>query len=97
MIEPISAIGMSEDSVQGAMGSGVKSTPFVDWMEKELERSNEALNTADVNIKKLASGEQIALHDVMFSIEDARLQFQLLTQIRSRVLEAYQDLLRMQI
>jgi flagellar hook-basal body complex protein FliE len=34
---------------------------------------------------------------VMLSLEEAQLSFQLVTQVRNRLLEAYQDVLKMQI
>jgi flagellar hook-basal body complex protein FliE len=48
-------------------------------------------------VQRLASGDTSNLHEVMLGIERARMQFQLLVQVRNRVLEAYQDVLRMQV
>lgn len=97
MIEAITAYGVS-DSVQVQKESTqVQSTGFADWIKQELVQSSDALKEADANMKKLASGEPVSLHEVMLSMEEAKLQFQLVTQIRNRILEAYQDVLRMQI
>lgn len=97
MIEPIANVGLLDGVSGEAPASATQSLSFADWYGQELKRTNEVLGTADNNIRKLAMGEPVALHEVMMSIEDARLQFQLVTQIRTRALEAYQDLLRMQI
>jgi len=97
MIDAIAAYG-SMEAIQGdATPNTVQATGFADWIAQELTKANGAINSADENMKKLAVGEPVALHDVMLSMEEARLQFQLVTQIRNRVLDAYQDLLRMQI
>ena len=97
MIEAITAYGVSDniDAQQGT--TQVQSSGFADWIKQELVQSNDALKEADSNMKKLASGEPVSLHEVMLSMEEAKLQFQLVTQIRNRILEAYQDVLRMQI
>jgi flagellar hook-basal body complex protein FliE len=37
------------------------------------------------------------IHEVMMRLETAKLSFELAVQVRNRILEAYQDVLRMQI
>jgi len=96
MIDPIAAYGNME-SIGNVATNATRSTTFIDWMGAELTKANGAINDADVNLKKLAANEPVALHEVMLSIEEARLQFQLVTQVRNRILDTYQDLLKMQI
>jgi flagellar hook-basal body complex protein FliE len=97
MIEAIGAYGIAE-GIQGAVATGAsQSSTFADWINQELAQANGAINAADGNLKKLAVGEPVSLHEVMLSMEEAKLQFQLVMQMRNRVLDAYQDLLRMQI
>ncbi|MBI6545164.1 MAG: flagellar hook-basal body complex protein FliE [Cyanobacteria bacterium NC_groundwater_1444_Ag_S-0.65um_54_12] len=47
--------------------------------------------------EQLASGEDVALHDVMIAAEKASISIQLTTQIRNKLLEAYQEIMRMQV
>ncbi|MES2355364.1 MAG: flagellar hook-basal body complex protein FliE [Pseudomonadota bacterium] len=96
MIDSIAAYGNME-GIGNVATNATRSTTFIDWMSTELTKANGAINDADVNLKKLAANEPVALHEVMLSIEEARLQFQLVTQVRNRILDAYQDLLKMQI
>lgn len=70
---------------------------FSTWFSNEITRANEALGTADSQLKQLAAGDPIPVHEVMLSLEEAQLTFQLVTQVRNRLLEAYQDILKMQI
>ena len=44
-----------------------------------------------------AAGGAVSLHDTMVQLEQARLSFQLAIQVRARVLEAYQEIMRMQV
>jgi len=97
MIEAITAYGASDSIGLKTESTQVQSSGFSEWIKQELVQSNDALKEADTNMKKLASGEPVSLHEVMISMEEAKLQFQLVTQIRNRILEAYQDVLRMQI
>ena len=52
---------------------------------------------ANSTIVALASGDQVDLHDVMIKSEQANITFQLAVQVRNKVLEAYQEVTRMQI
>jgi flagellar hook-basal body complex protein FliE len=47
---------------------------------------------------QLAASEVVQnLHHVMMRLEESRLSFQLMMQVRNRLLEAYQDVMKMQI
>lgn len=59
--------------------------------------TNDQLNAADHALTQLASGHASNLHQSMITMEQAKLSFQYLTQIRNRLMSAYQDLLREQI
>lgn len=71
--------------------------PFSERLVAEMEAVNSKLLTAETGLRDLATGKQGNIHHVMLALEDARMSFQLLAQVRNKVLEAYQDLLRMQI
>lgn len=48
-------------------------------------------------IQGLALGETDNLHQVMMNLESARLQFDLLLQVRNKIMDAYQQLMSMQV
>jgi flagellar hook-basal body complex protein FliE len=70
---------------------------FGRWFTQQVGEVNGKIAESDRQLQALASGEAQNLHQVMISLEDARLSFQLLAQVRNRVLEAYQDVMRMQL
>jgi flagellar hook-basal body complex protein FliE len=70
---------------------------FAAWLDKELSHVNSQIVNADTQVRQLAAGETDNLHQVMVSLEEAKLSFQLALQVRNRLLEAYQDILRMQV
>jgi flagellar hook-basal body complex protein FliE len=97
---------MSVDSVaavSAAMQTGATNLPgtnpvgFGAWFERELGQVNSALLQADRQLAALATGETQSLHQVMIAVEEARLATQLLVQIRNRLVEGYQEVMRMQI
>lgn len=70
---------------------------FGAWLERSMARLNRDLAQADAGLEQLAAGEAQNLHQVMIALEEARLGLQLAVQVRNRLLEAYQEVLRMQI
>lgn len=89
-IAPLATQAPSSAASQAAPG-------FAQWVDRELTSLNTQLVTAEQGIQKLATGTAENLHEVMLQLEQARLAMQVAAQVRSRVLEAYQDVMRMQV
>lgn len=62
-----------------------------------MNRVDTSLRAADTQLRELAAGEDIPLHDVMITMERARMDLTLMAEARNRLLEAYQELMRMQL
>lgn len=45
----------------------------------------------------LLSGNHVALHQAMIAMEEASVSFQLMVEVRNKLMEAYQELMRMQV
>jgi flagellar hook-basal body complex protein FliE len=54
-------------------------------------------NAANEAIASLAAGEDIELHQVMITMQQADIAFQLALQVRNKIVEAYQEVMRTQI
>ena len=84
-----------------AMGAAtmgaVAPADFSAIFDKAIGGLNGSLLKAENGLQRLAAGDAKSIHEVMIGIESAKLEFQLAMQIRSRVLEAYQDLMRTQV
>lgn len=75
-----------------------KPTPsFASWLAETVITTNNKLVDADHALQQLASGEGVSLHQTMLKLEEAKLSFQYMEQIRNRLMSAYQELLREQI
>lgn len=89
------ALAASTLPAQANDASGV--SRFGSLLETEVSRVNQNVADAELALQKLASGQKVELHDVMITLETARIGVQTLIQVRNRVLEVYQDLTRMQV
>lgn len=68
-----------------------------DWLAQQLQQTDVKIKSADVAVQQLAAGRDVELHRVMLDIEQARVSFDLMVQVRNRLVEAYQDIVRMQV
>jgi flagellar hook-basal body complex protein FliE len=48
-------------------------------------------------VENMIAGNVTEVHDVMAAAEEAQLAFELLLETRNRLLESYQEIMRMQI
>lgn len=71
--------------------------PFSDQLLADMSSFNTKLVSAEMALQDFAAGKSNNIHHVMLALEDAKLSFQLLVQVRNKLLEGYQDILRMQI
>lgn len=63
----------------------------------ELQKVNDKQVASEHLLQDLAAGKTDNLHHVMMSLEDAKLSLQMLVQVRNKLLEGYQEVLRMQV
>lgn len=62
-----------------------------------VSKVNDIQVQSDKSIQALASGESKNLHEVMIAVEKASISFQFMSQVRNKALEAYQEVMRMQV
>ena len=62
-----------------------------------LEQVNNLQSEADSLAQKFAVGDPVDTHEVMLTMQKASLALQLTIQVRNKVVEAYQEIMRMQI
>ncbi|GAB3771681.1 flagellar hook-basal body complex protein FliE [Ramlibacter monticola] len=98
-LEAIQALGL-HDEVPGALrplAPAAGTTDFGAQVAQGLQELNQQLLASQVDLQRMAAGETANLHEVMVRLEEGRIALQLALQVRNRALEAYQDLMRMQI
>jgi flagellar hook-basal body complex protein FliE len=74
------------------------STPsFKDMLAQALDTVNNLQINADRMAQKLATGEAKDIHEVLMAVEEVSVGLQLTMQIRNKIIEAYQEIMRMQV
>ena len=93
-VEPVSLAVAGSPSVTTAAPQGAG---FSEMVTQGLDQVNAALLDSQVDMQRLAAGDVDNLHQVMLKMEQSRLSFQLMMQVRNRLLESYQEMMRMQV
>lgn len=97
-LNPVATIGTDNQLAKG-LGSSEPAgkASFRDLLEKSLGEINDLQSVAEEKIRKFATGEVTDVRDVMVAVEEANLAFQTTLQIRNKVVEAYQEISRLQV
>ncbi|WHY79738.1 flagellar hook-basal body complex protein FliE [Neobacillus sp. WH10] len=72
-------------------------TSFSDVLQGYLENVDSTVKQAQDLSTKVAAGEVDNIHDVMIASQKAQLALELTVTIRDKAVEAYQEMMRMQI
>lgn len=79
----------------------VKQTPLAETFGKYLKDAasnyNDTQTQADTMIQRLATGDKVDIHDVAMAVQKAAISNQLAIQVRNRLVEAYQEMMRMPV
>jgi len=70
---------------------------FRETLEEAIQRVNDLQLQADQAIQELTTGESKDVAQTMIAVQKASLSFQLMTQIRNKIVQAYEEVMRMPI
>jgi flagellar hook-basal body complex protein FliE len=70
---------------------------FTKVVEQFLTDVNSQQTQADQLVQQMATGRVENLHDVMLAVAKADLSFRTVLEVRNRLAEAYQEIMRMQV
>jgi flagellar hook-basal body complex protein FliE len=102
-MEQISAISRVDSSASMQQMEQINPMPqqagitFGQIMTEGVNGVNESLKIVNVQLEKLALNEPVSTHDLMITMEKAKLELQMAIEVRNKVVEAYQELMRMQL
>ena len=91
--------------VQPQAGTAISGNPtrlsnpgsFGKMLTDSIDQVNRLQVAADSSINDLATGKQTDIHRTMVAMEKASISFELLMQIRNKVISAYDRIMRMPI
>lgn len=73
-----------------------KSPDFGDAITSAFEQVDKLQSDADLQVGNLVQGKEQDVHSAMIAVEKADISFQLMMQVRNKIVNAYQEIARMQ-
>ncbi len=74
-----------------------KGEKFGDVLRDAISTTNELQKQSNQEVQKFMAGESQDLHTTMIAVQKADLSFQMMMQVRNKLINAYQEIMRMQI
>lgn len=72
-------------------------TSFTGQLEKAMQKVDGMQTGRDEMVKGMVAGEVTEVHDVMIAAEEAKLSFDLMLEVRNKLLEAYKEIMSLQV
>ena len=89
-IDPRAAYG-GVNSIQDTRAS------FAEQLKNAVAEVGDLQTRREDMVERMVTGEVAEVHDVMIAAKESQLAFELLLEIRNKLLEAYQEIMRMQV
>jgi flagellar hook-basal body complex protein FliE len=77
----------SETETEGGFGATLKNA---------ISQVNELSDSSDQKVAELVQGDRQDVHNVMIAVEKADIAFQLMMQVRNKIVNAYQEVSKLQ-
>jgi flagellar hook-basal body complex protein FliE len=88
--------GSGLGSLASGLGSGDSSGGFGDVLKNAINQVSNLEGSATQQVGNLMQGGNADMSKVMISVEKADVAFQLMMQVRNKIVSAYQDIEKMQ-
>ena len=94
---PLSAVAPEPMALPAARSGASAEMPFSQLVTDLLKDVNQQQIGAQQSIQDLATGQADSLQGVVLNVAKSDLAFQLLMEIRDKVISSYQEIMRMQV
>ena len=92
-----------DNKINGGITGAVKSPgqtegkSFADTLKEAVQSTNQMQKESDKAMTDLATGKNKNVAEVMITAEKADIALKLMVQVRNKIIEAYQDIMKMQV
>jgi flagellar hook-basal body complex protein FliE len=83
--------------VDSAGTTSAGTSTFAQMLDRSVQGVNELQVQADTAVKNLVAGRTKNVHETMLTLERADTSLKLMMQVRNKVLDAYREIMRMQV
>ena len=79
----------------GTTSTSAGGTEFVQTLEETMQKVEALQTEAEKQVEGMVSGKGVDIHSAMIAVEKADLSFQLMMQVRNKIVDAYQQISQM--
>lgn len=97
LLRAAAASGGAGEAPERAGGGPPGSRGFGSMLDRLVRETDEMQKSSDSAIRELGAGKTDDLHSVMLAMSKADLSFKLMLEVRNKLLEAYQEVMRLQV
>ncbi len=73
------------------------SKSFGEFLTESVQEANSSQVQADQSITDFLGGKGVGVHETMLAVEKAEISMKLLLQVRNKAVEAYREIMKMQV
>ena len=84
-------------SLGPTIGGDTTEKSFAATLKDAVSSVNVAQKESDYKMQELATGKSQNIHETMIAAEKADIALRLMVQVRNKMIEAYQEMMRMQV
>lgn len=90
---------VQQGGISGAVGEAgaAGGVSFGDMLNTQLQKVEASQAKADALTQQLVGGEPVELHEVLIATQEAKLMLEMTMQVRNKVVEAYKEMMNMQL
>ena len=97
MVNPASTLRILPAEIESPHTSAQpEESEFLDTLRGAMKQVEHLQSSAETQVASLLDGSGTDVHSAMIAVERADLSFQLMMQVRNKIVQAYQEISRMQ-
>ena len=94
---PVTGIGETRSATPLKAPAATGEGKFANVLQDSISEVNKLQQKADQSITALATNGEASLHETMIAMEEASVSFKTMMQVRNKIVEAYQEVMRIQV
>jgi len=95
IMRPVSAAGSTQLQAGGVKEAGPGG--FAEILNKSVDAVNGQMQESNHLVQGLAAGQHANIHETMIAMEKSGISFRLMTRVQQKVIDAYREVMRMQL
>ncbi len=96
-LNPISPLKPLADLGQTGNESAVEGPAFSSLLKQALQEVDAAQHSAEQEVRNLMTGESTDMHTAILAVQKADVSFQMMMAVRGKLIDAYREVMRMQM